>query len=266
MRPLEHFVTLLTALAAGGYLAGAAALLRRRAVAGLALLSAAWAANLSVIVLNWLASGHPPFGSMVHVLAILALCFLPLYLVLRARERLDWLHVYFAVASALPLVGTLFMERETLWRRAPALQSAWFTPHVTAYMVSYALAAVAFALLAVQSVRAWRGRGDSGRDYDRAAYHTLLLSYPFMTFGLLSGALWAEDAWGAYWSWDPKEVWSLITWTLYAIYFHTRGRRSLQRFAPWAHALAFAALLTTFLLVNLLPKLSSALHSYAMSP
>jgi ABC-type transport system involved in cytochrome c biogenesis permease subunit len=84
-----------------------------------------------------------------------------------------------------------------------------------------------------------------------------------MTFGLLSGALWAEEAWGVYWSWDPKETWALITWTLYLVYFHCRRSPSLQRFADAAQMAAFLALLTTYLLVNLLPKLASALHSYA---
>ena len=84
-----------------------------------------------------------------------------------------------------------------------------------------------------------------------------------MTFGMLSGALWAEEAWGVYWSWDPKETWSLITWGCYLIYFHCRTRRYLHKYEETAELLAFLALLTTFTLVNLLPKLSSALHSYA---
>ena len=83
-----------------------------------------------------------------------------------------------------------------------------------------------------------------------------------MTFGLLSGALWAEEAWGRYWSWDPKETWSLITWTLYLIYFHCRRSPGLRQWSPAAHVLAFLALLTTFFLVNLLPKMGSVLHSY----
>jgi ABC-type transport system involved in cytochrome c biogenesis permease subunit len=79
---------------------------------------------------------------------------------------------------------------------------------------------------------------------------------------MLSGALWAEEAWGQYWSWDAKEVWSLITWGLYLIYFHLR-KSEWKQYADWAHLLAFLALLTTFFLVNLIPKLGSILHSYA---
>lgn len=90
----------------------------------------------------------------------------------------------------------------------------------------------------------------------------LLLAFPFMTFGMLSGALWAEEAWGVYWSWDRKEVWSLITWTLYVVYFHSRLSPRTRRWAPTLQSVAFVALVITFLAVNLLPKLSSALHSY----
>jgi ABC-type transport system involved in cytochrome c biogenesis permease subunit len=90
----------------------------------------------------------------------------------------------------------------------------------------------------------------------------MLLSFPFMTFGMLSGALWAEEAWGAYWSWDIKETWSLITWGTYLIYFHCRKNKDLQKWQRPVHILAFAALLITFFIVNLLPKIQS-LHSYS---
>lgn len=99
--------------------------------------------------------------------------------------------------------------------------------------------------------------------YDEAAYRVILLCYPFLTIGLGLGALWAEEAWGQYWSWDRKEVWSLITWVLYAIFFHCRKTLFFRKCSRPVHLLAYLALIITFLLVNLLPKLSSSLHSYA---
>jgi ABC-type transport system involved in cytochrome c biogenesis permease subunit len=89
------------------------------------------------------------------------------------------------------------------------------------------------------------------------------LAFPFMTFGLLSGALWAEEAWGRYWSWDSKETWALILWLCYAQYLHWRRVDSLHRFALGFQAAGFAALIVTFLFVSLIPKLGSALHTYA---
>ena len=89
------------------------------------------------------------------------------------------------------------------------------------------------------------------------------MAFPFMTFGLLSGALWAEKAWGRYWSWDPKETWALAMWLCYALYFHCRRHPKLERFALPCQIAGFAALVVTFLFVGLLPRLGSALHTYA---
>ena len=262
MPTLETIATVLAASCAGMYALAAVGLVCRLRRGGMALFAAAWVLNAVLVAFNWRACGQPPFGNMYHVLTVLSLCFLPAHVVLRLKDGLGWNAAYFAAASVLPLIGTLCMEQDVVWRRMPALQSPWFVPHVLAYMFSYSLAAVAFLL----TVAGWlqrRGRGEIGTDLDNAGHHTLRLAFPFMTFGLLSGALWAEEAWGTYWSWDIKETWSLITWMVYAICLHCRTRENLRRFAMPAHVLGFMALLTTFLLVNLLPKLSSALHSYA---
>ncbi|QHI70646.1 cytochrome c biogenesis protein CcsA [Tichowtungia aerotolerans] len=239
-----------------GYLVSGALFALKRGGTGKLLMSGAWLVNLAVLVLNGLIVHDIPLGNMYQVQVVLSLCLLPLYFLFTLRDRLGWTGMYFAFASALPTIGAVFMDKQGGWKRMPALQSHWFVPHVLAYMISYALCAVAFIML----IRLWCSRDRS--ELRRAVYQILLVAFPFMTFGMLSGALWAEDAWGQYWSWDAKEVWSLITWSLYLVYFH--GRKSKwSRYADWAHLLAFLALLTTFFLVNLLPKLGSLLHSYA---
>lgn len=151
------------------------------------------------------------------------------------------------------------MEKEMAWKRVPALQSPWFIPHVTAYMLSYALATVAFVLTIVRIVRMRILQETEPVQYDSAGYQVLKLAFPFMTFGLLSGAVWAEAAWGVYWSWDPKETWSLITWLVYAIMLHTRYVRGWRgrRMASMA-IIGFLCVIITYLGVNYLP----GLHSY----
>ena len=238
-------------------------MLWRRWRGGYALFIAAWAGVVGLIVYNGLVTGEPPLGNMYHVQVFLAACFLPLCGLLAWHARLAWLGHYFAFASAIPLIGAFFLDRDVVWRRMPALQSSWFVPHVTSYMVSYSLATVAFVLLVVRLAQARKLAPADVARYDSAGYAVLRLAFPLLTFGMLSGALWADEAWGGYWSWDPKETWSLITWTLYLVYFHCRKSGDHRRWANWAQGLAFAALLTTFLLVNLLPKLASSLHSYA---
>ncbi|MCK5804088.1 MAG: cytochrome c biogenesis protein CcsA [Lentisphaeria bacterium] len=288
MHPLDGTIQVLLVCGGALYLAaGFAYLLRAHATRAWPVLFAiGWIVNASIFVLNGVVCGQPPFGNMYHVQVFLALCFLPLYLLVRKRDGLGFLVPHFSIASALPLIGACFMERDIGWHRMPALQSPWFVPHVVGYMVSYALATVAFAVAtSTVALWAWRAWTKAGRPFSPAAllamvaswrgtftvaefdpkacYRILLLGFPFMTFGLLSGALWAEEAWGVYWSWDSKEVWSLITWMLYLIYFHCRRSKRLRKYAMPAQLLAFTALIVTFLLVNLLPKLGSALHSYS---
>jgi cytochrome c-type biogenesis protein CcsB len=291
MRTLEFVVTLCTFASLATYSGAFVLLLRGRRAGGLSFFAAGWLINAAMIVLNGIACGHPPFGNMYHVLVFLAFCFFPLYLLMHWRHEQDFVHVYFAFAACVPLLGTLFMDRNLMWRRMPALQSPWFVPHVVSYVISYAFAAVAFAI----TVGGWLARKPAGirlidhvyrsvfatrtgacpgeavlpphietdGRHETASHRILRIAFPFMTFGMLSGALWAEEAWGVYWSWDAKETWSLITWTLYVIYFHCHLRPPLRRYTAAAQTAAFAALLSTFLLVNLWPRIGSILHSYA---
>ena len=255
--PLSEFINPLLLAAAALYIASGSAFLLKRTQAAKIAIGAAWLVNLVVFALNAAIVRDIPMGNMYQVQVFLALCFPPLLLLLAWRERLGWTALYFAFGSALPLIGAFFMDKQASWRRMPALQSHWFVPHVFGYMIAYALCTVAFIML----LRMWIGRRDRS-EYRRAIYQILRSAYPFMTFGMLSGALWAEEAWGRYWSWDAKEVWSLITWGLYTLYFHYR-RSGWKKWQDIPHLLAFLALLTTFFLVNLLPKLGSLLHSYA---
>lgn len=215
-----------------------------------------WLINLAIFVINWFIADSPPFGNMYHVMSFLPLCLLPIYIYVKHVQNLEWLLGYFSFAAFITITGSYFMGHEMTWNRMPALQSPWFVPHVSTYILSYSLATVAFMLIIKSFI------GDNGKRYENAAYQMMLLSFPFMTFGLFSGALWAEEVWGAYWSWDIKETWSLITWGTYLIYFHCRKNKDLQKWQRLVHILAFSALLITFFVVNLLPKIKS-LHSYA---
>ena len=263
-------------LLAGLYaVAGTFGLYRRQAGA-FAVFALGFLLNAALIVFNWLAAGEPPLGNMYHVLTFLPLTFFPLYVFLRwgqgpasssapgegplTPSRSDWVLPYFAFAAMLPLIGTIFMDSGHEWRRIPALQSHWFVPHVVSYMISYALMAVAFI---ISLVALKRRRTQPWEEGEAAVYQICRLSMPFMTFGLLVGAIWAEEAWGAYWSWDPKETWALITWTGYLMYFHAIRCPQWRRRALALQVLAFVALVITFLVVNLLPKFGGGLHSYA---
>ena len=262
MPGLDSIALLLLAGALVGYAGAGILFWRNQPGGGLCAFGAGWLFNGLTVLFNWLVSGHPPFGSMYHVLVAVALCFLPAYGYLRLTQNLAWLGGSFAFASLAPLLGPLFMERDMFWRRMPALQSPWFVPHVMAYLISYALATVGF-ILALRALRARRGAPDRLAPLTAGVDAVTRLAFPFMTFGLLSGALWAETAWGRYWSWDAKETWALIMWLLYAAYFHCRRSPALRHLAMPCQLAGFAALVTTFLFVNLIPRLGSVLHAYA---
>ena len=237
---------------------------------GWGMMVAGWLFNASVVGLNWWIAGEPPLGNMFHVMVFLSLCMLPALLVLIWRDGLGWLLPWFAGASIFPLIGSFFMMDASPWRRAPALQSDWFVSHVVSYMFSYALCTVAFLVGLVLVVKRLCGCKDEKiKPFASAEYKILRLAFPFLTFGMLSGALWAEEAWGKYWSWDVKESWALVTWLFYLVYFHCRSHSSnqgsLKSLATWAHLAAYSALIFTYLVVNLglIEKLTSALHSYA---
>jgi len=289
---LELWVKILIISATSVYFTSFIMALCKKQKSSITALFIAWMINLSVFVINWIIAQNPPFGNMFHVMSFLPLCLLPLFLYVKYIQKLGWLLAFFAISAAIPLFGTLFMKHEMVWNRMPALQSPWFVPHVSAYILSYSLATVAFMLLITSTyhhleikniLRLFKdSKGNpipffmhifrvlhlkdsniQAKRYSAAAYQIMLISFPFMTFGLFSGALWAEEAWGAYWSWDIKEVWSLITWGLYLIYFHCRLSKDIQNWQRIAHFFAFFALLITFFVVNFLPKIIS-LHSYAM--
>lgn len=217
---------------------------------------AAWGLAALLFVADWVLAQAPPFGNMRHVLAFFPLVMYPAAVYLRRCRGLSvdgWL----AAASALALIGALSMPLQAAWRQMPALQSPWFAPHVISYVVSYGLMTVAALMVLIRPLR-----GEIAAQDERTADALVKLAFPFMTFGLWSGALWADAAWGAYWSWDIKEVWALLTWCIYLIYLHTERHAA---FAAWRRPLliiGFVAVLVTFFVVNLLPDIQS-LHSYA---
>ena len=246
---LVYTLTIFALLLCGGSVLAA---LMKRPVDASRAFDAAWVVALLLFVADWVLAQAPPFGNMRHVLAFFPLVMVPAAHYLRRFRGLE-LTAWLAAASALALVGALCMPLQATWRQMPALQSLWFAPHVIAYVVSYGLMTVA-ALLTLASFR-------SGEKL-AAAGEVVKLSLPFMTFGLWSGAIWADAAWGGYWAWDIKEAWSLITWSLYLIYLHVER---YSAFVSWRRPLlllGFASVVVTFLVVNLLPSIQS-MHSYA---
>lgn len=138
----------------------------------------------------------------------------------------------------------------------PALQSPWFIPHVTVYMFSYSVLGCAFIL---SCIGLYRHKEEYLASLDQLVY----VGVAFLTLGMLSGAVWAKDAWGNYWSWDPKETWAAITWLGYLLYIHLRLMPSVNhRKLYWIVVFSFLTLQICWYGVNYLPSASGSVHIY----
>lgn len=134
----------------------------------------------------------------------------------------------------------------------PALQSRWLEIHVITAIIAYGAFALSCCLGILYLVKA--KSAERGLDKLDAALHwSVVVGFPFMTLVLISGAVWAEEVWGRWWSWDPKETWALITWLIYAGYLHARKTYGWQgKKAAIMAIVGFAAVLFTFFGVSLL--------------
>ncbi len=145
----------------------------------------------------------------------------------------------------------------------PALQSPWFFPHVIVYMLAYPCLGLSAVMAAVSAGRTlYRQQPVSSREMVRMD-HLIVAAFALLTLGLVFGALWAKEAWGHYWTWDPKETWAFLTWLIYLTYLHLR--RQHRRNASLALAFnltGFAVMLICWFGVNLLPTAAQSVHVY----
>ena len=210
----------------------------------------------SFIALLWLELGRPPLRTMGETrlwYSFFAL-FAGLFTYLRWRYR--WILSFSTVlATVFILINILRPEihDQTLM---PALQSPWFIPHVTVYMFSYSFLGCAFLIALV-------GLFTTKNNVMSAADTLVYIGMAFLTFGMLSGALWAKEAWGHYWNWDPKETWALITWLSYMLYIHLRlmGRCSRKTLCLLL-IFSFLCLQMCWWGVNYLPTAADSVHIY----
>ncbi len=166
------------------------------------------------------------------------------------------------------LIGYAAMQSREVRELMPALRSNWLGIHVSTAIISYGAFGVSFAVSLMFLLKQGRENHDFWKknipDYDRLdiiSYRAVSLGFLFLTFVIITGAIWAERAWGSYWSWDPKETWSLITWIIYAIYLHLRLNKGWRgRRAAWFAVIGFVCVLFTYIGVN---TFIPGIHSYA---
>ncbi len=212
---------------------------------------------------RWHHVRHIPFQNLFEVFLSLGMIIYPVSLFCRRILRVDGLSadMLIGVIVLFP-VGFVFSAEPQ--RLPPALQSWLFAPHVAAYMLSYIFMAKAVCQAVFQLTGAQVQTTENFLPYEEATYRMICAGFPLLTLGLILGSVWGKLAWGDYWNWDPKELWSLASWLVYIGYFHFRcmfGRTRPRACSIWAIA-AMAVIVVTILWVNL-SKLFAGLHTYA---
>lgn len=174
----------------------------------------------------------------------------------------------FAAPVIFLIIGYAAMQSKEVRELMPALRSNWLGFHVSTAIIAYGAFGVSFVLSVIFLLRdRMKEKGfldqhiPDREKLDIISYRSVALGLLFLTFTILTGAIWAERAWGSYWSWDPKETWSLVTWIIYATYLHLRIRKGWNgRAAAIFAAVGFVAVMFTYIGVNtFLP----GVHSYA---
>lgn len=227
--------------------------------------------NTLAIVARTLKAGHIPFANMYEFGMVLVWALVMIYFLIEYSTKRQALGA-FIMPMAFLLSGVFALFYQEARPLMPALKSSWLMIHVATAIVAYGSLAASCAIAATYL---WKERlernGDDGavvgalpslEALDTITNQLISLAVPFLTLLILTGAVWAEYAWGSYWRWDPKETWSLITWLVYAVYLHGRvvmgwkGKTGMK----WAIA-GFLTVLFTFVGVNVLLP---GLHSYAL--
>ena len=228
------------------------------------------AAHLLYTVMRCVKVGHTPLTNSHEAISFFALSVAGAFLTFRWRYKVKNFGAFvMPIITILMLVASL--SSQTINDLVPALQSAWLPIHASIAIMANGFLALAFCggimyLLQEREIKKKRfglfySRLPSLEALDNLNRHSLTVGFPLMTLGIITGSVWAKQAWGAYWQWDPKETWSLITWFIYAAILHLRfvaGWR--RRRAAIMAIVGFAAALFTLWGVNFL---LSGVHSYA---
>ena len=236
---------------------------------------AACIGNAAGLAMRWYESyqigsgyGHAPLSNIYESLTFFALTIGIIYLLVERRYQNRVIGMFALPLAFFALAYASFGTSDQIQPLIPALKSNWLIAHVIACFIGYAAFGVAFGVSIMylfQSNRSTETRqGGQSRMMDSAildelTHQLIMFGFLFLTVGIITGAVWANSAWGRYWGWDPKETWSFVTWLIYAALLHFRMMRGWRgkRIAVLS-IVGFADVLFTYFGVNLLP----GLHSY----
>lgn len=234
-----------------------------------------WALHVAATVLRGAAASRVPWANMFEFTLTATAIIVGVFLLVQLWQDLRFLGA-FVVGFALIALGVattnFYVDVIPL---SPALQSAWLVIHVFVASLGTGFFALGAALSIVQLLQARRAAGravglrfldtlPAADKLENLAYRLIVVGFVFWTFTLIAGAVWAERAWGRYWGWDTKEVWTFIVWTIFAGYIHARATRGWRGSrSAWLAIIGFGTVVFNFAVVNLFFK---GLHAYSGIP
>jgi cytochrome c-type biogenesis protein CcsB len=217
--------------------------------------------------------GHAPLSNLYESVVFFAWTIVLIYALLDIKYKYRVIGAFVMPFALLGMAWAQLGMKNAIEPLVPALQSNWLLYHVVTCFLGYAAFAVACGISIMYLIKA--GSEESADKPDRSGllgmfppikvlddlnYRSIMVGFPLLTLGIITGAAWANYAWGTYWSWDPKETWSLIVWFVYAAFLHARITKGwVGKRAAWLSIIGFAATIFCYLGVNLF---LSGLHSY----
>jgi len=238
-----------------------------------------WGVETVAIILRWKESydmghGHAPLSNLYESVVFFAWTIILIYGIIELKYKYRVIGAFVLPFALMGMAWAQLGLNSGIEPLVPALQSNWLLYHVITCFLGYAAFAVACGISIMYLIKA-KAEGDTAssvqagsaigvfpaiRILDDLNYKAIMIGFPLLTLGIVTGAAWANYAWGTYWSWDPKETWSLIVWFVYAAFLHARITRGwVGKRAAWLSIIGFAATIFCYLGVNLF---LSGLHSY----
>jgi len=220
------------------------------------------------------ADGRAPLSNLYESVVFFAWTILLIYILLDLKYKQRAVGAFVVPFAFLGMVWAQLQLDDAIDPLVPALQSNWLTYHVITCFLGYAAFAAACGVSIMYLIKAGKEQNNADstpvggvmslfpsiRVLDDINYKAIMIGFPLLSLGIITGAAWANYAWGTYWSWDPKETWSLIVWFIYAAFLHARFTRGwVGKKAAWLSVFGFAATIFCYLGVNLV---LSGLHSY----
>ncbi len=248
--------------------------------AGSLAMSLAWLGTLLLgasLILRGLSVRRAPVSNMFEFACAAAFLVMLVYLVPAMKRPLRWLGLFVVTPVLLALGLAITVWYTPASELVPSLKSTWLVIHVPVAILSTAVFTVSFCVLLLHL---WQARREAfiaqGRpvrfdrflatlpdstSLDRTAYSLVVIAFPLWTFTLIAGAIWGQQAWGTYWSWDPKEVWTFVIWVIYAAYLHARATAGWSlRTANVIAVVGYLAIIVNFTIVN---YYFPGMHSYS---